>query len=57
MSTAAKTPAPRHLWQDLLRDWRRCSAVERVAAAALVGAAPIGRSIRSALGLTRGRYA
>jgi hypothetical protein len=38
MSAAAKGPAARHLWQDLARDWRRWSAVERIAAAGLVAA-------------------
>jgi uncharacterized membrane protein len=36
MSAAAKTPAARRLWQDMLRDWRRWSTVERIAATALV---------------------
>ncbi|HUH83960.1 MAG TPA: hypothetical protein VLX85_05090 [Stellaceae bacterium] len=38
MFAAAKTPAARHLWQDLLRDWRRWSAIERVLATTLVAA-------------------
>jgi len=38
MPRAAKSPAPRHLWQDLLRDWQRWSAVERIVAATLVTA-------------------